>query len=90
MAVEEWRHRLNQALDSVEPSRALHELAHCLKSEGVRQKEMYQLFADSFIDIAGDDPRYHAMADTMDMIWGGGWAKGHALFGTDPQDGNAT
>jgi hypothetical protein len=43
------------------------------------QVEMYRLFSEQLQRLSGDDPRYHAVADTMDLIWGGGWAKGNAL-----------
>jgi len=51
-----------------------------LKAEGVGQVAMYHLFAEFQRKTDSADPRYDAIVDNMDLIWGGGWAKDRALF----------
>jgi len=74
------RQRFVTALSSPDPSVTLHELAKALKAEGMEQVAMYHLFSEFQRKIDGDDPRYDAILDNMDLVWGGGWAKGRALF----------
>jgi hypothetical protein len=50
------------------------------------QVAMYHLFAEFQRKIDGDDPCSDAILDNMDLIWGGGWAKGRALFETELTD----
>jgi hypothetical protein len=83
MTAERDRQRFEVALASPNPSIALHELAKALKAEGMGQVAMYHLFAEFQQKIDGDDPCYDAIVDNMDLIWGGGWAKGLALFETE-------
>ncbi len=75
--------RFDHALSASEPSAALTELATRLKAEGMDQLSMYRLFEEYLRRVDGDDPRYDAIADTMDLIWGGPWAKGRAVFDTE-------
>ena len=72
--------RLIEALNSDDPSSAVFHLAHSLRDEGMGQVAMYRLFAEQQLRLSGNDPRYDAVVDTMDLIWGGPWARGGALF----------
>src|SRR4051794_10800784 len=83
MTAERDRQRFELALASPDPAFTLHELAKALKTEGMGQVAMYHLFAEFQHKIDGDDPRYDAVVDTMDLIWGGSWAKGRALYDTE-------
>jgi hypothetical protein len=80
MVADRDRQRFKLALSSPCPSAALHELAKALKAEGMGQVAMYHLFEEFQRTLDPDDPRSDAILDNMDLIWGGGWAKGHALF----------
>lgn len=44
------------------------------------QLDMYKLFAEFQEACDPDDARYDSIVDTMDLIYGGPWAKGHELF----------
>ncbi len=77
------RQRFELALTSPDPAAALNELAKALKAEGMGQAAMYRLFAEFQQTTDDDDPRYDAIVDNMDLIWGGGWAKGRALYDTE-------
>ncbi|VTS07654.1 hypothetical protein [Tuwongella immobilis] len=77
------RQRFEQALESANPAVALDELATALQTAGMGQLAMYRLFAHFQQQIPADDPRYDAILDQMDLIWGGGWAKGRARFETE-------
>jgi|688.fasta_scaffold1768907_1 hypothetical protein len=83
MATVRDRQRFELALASSDPATTLHELAKALKAEGMEQVAMYHLFAEYQQKIDGVDPRYEPIVDNMDLIWGGGWAKGRALFETE-------
>lgn len=83
MTAERDRRRFELALSSPNPATALHELAKALKAEGMGQVAMYHLFAEFQQKIDGDNPHYDAIVDNMDLIWGGGWAKGRALYDTE-------
>lgn len=78
----DWE-RFQLALASPNPAIALYELAKTLKAEGIAQVAMYHLFVDFQQKLDGGDPCYDAVVDNMDLIWGGGWAKGRALFETE-------
>lgn len=78
--------KFKAALDSTNPSENLYLLAVSLRDEGTTQIELYALFAHFQEATSGDDPRYDAIVDTMDLIYGGGWAKGRALYDTQLQD----
>ena len=80
MITDEMRMRFEAAMQDTNPRAALHALAVMLKSGGTRQVELYHLFSEYLQKIDGNDPRYDAIADNMDLIWGGAWAKGNALF----------
>jgi hypothetical protein len=83
MTGERDRQRFELALSSPDPTIALHELAKTLKAEGLGQVAMYHLFAEFQQKADENDPRLDAILDNMDLIWGGGWAKGRALFETE-------
>ena len=70
--------RLEAALQSDAPAQAVAALAHALRDEGMGQATLYRLYLQAH--QMHNDKLYDALADTMDLIWGGGWAKGHALF----------
>jgi hypothetical protein len=72
-----------KALSSENPAQELSRLAITLRDEGVSQVELYGLFEHFQIATSGDDPRYDAIVDTMELICGGPWAKGHGLFPTE-------
>ena len=72
--------RLQAALGQVNPVQAVLALAHALKAEGMEQVAMYRVFQQRLERLDGNDPGCDALSDTMDLIWGGGWAKGRALF----------
>lgn len=80
------RKRLEEALGARDPAAAVHELARALRTEGMGQTPMYRLFSEQHRRISADDPRYDAIADTMDLIWGGPWATGAALFDEELTD----
>jgi hypothetical protein len=84
--VDSASERLAKALDADDPAAAVHELACALRDEGMAQLAMYRLFAAEQARLSGDDPRYDAVVDTMDLIGGGPWAKGHALFDAELTD----
>ena len=72
--------RLEAALQSGSPAQAVTALAHALRDEGMGQAALYRLYLQAHQTHNDNDMLYDALADTMDLIWGGGWAKGHALF----------
>ncbi len=80
------RERLIAAMDSSDPMTAVLELAHTLRAEGMGQIAMFRLFSEQQQRLSGDDPRYDSIVDTMDLIWGGPWAKGRALFNEELSD----
>ncbi len=86
MSTERDRQRFELALSTPNPGAALHELAKSLKADGRGQVAMYHLFAEFQQKTDDDDPRHDRITDIMDMIWGGGWAKGRALFETELTD----
>ncbi len=74
--------RFDEALAAANPTGALYDLAVALKTEGMGQLPMYRLFSIYQQKLDGDDPRYDAVLDNMDLIWG--WcAKGRAFFETE-------
>ena len=72
--------RLAAALQSDVPAQAVAALAHALRDEGMGQAALYRLYLQAHQMHSDSDMLYDALADTMDLIWGGGWAKGRALF----------
>ena len=77
------RLRLEAALGSMNPTEALYALACALRDDGVSQIDLHLLFEHFQKATAADDPRYDAIVDNMDLIWGGPWAKGRDLFPTE-------
>ena len=77
-------HRLQAALQSQSqsqpPARAVAALARALRDEGMPQVALYRLYLAAHVRSDLAEPQRDALADAMDLIWGGGWAKGHALF----------
>jgi hypothetical protein len=84
--VQPERQRLVDAIDAVDSKNAVPALARAWRAEGMSQVNMYRLFAEQLQRLAGDDPRYDVVTETMDLIWGGSWAKGHALFDKEMTD----
>jgi hypothetical protein len=80
MTIHRDRQRFEQALSSPNPSVALEEFAMVLKAEGMAQVTMYHLFAEYQFKTDSADPLHDAIVNNMDLIWGGGWAKGRSLF----------
>lgn len=75
--------RLQAALRPDQPAptaAALEKLAYALRDEGMSQVALYRLYQGEHARGDLDELRLEALAETMDLIWGGGWAKGHALF----------
>ena len=72
--------RLQAVLGQANPAQAVLALAHAPKAEGMGQVAMYRVFQQQLELLDGNDPGCDALSDTMDLIWGGGWAKGRALF----------
>jgi len=72
--------RFEEALSSNDSYAELHRLAISLRDEGVNQIEVYRLFSHFQIATPGDNPKYDAIVDTMDLICGGPWAKGRNIF----------
>ena len=75
--------RLQAALRPGQPAptvAALEKLAHALRDEGMSQVALYRLYQAEHARSDLDEPRLEALAETLDLIWGGGWAKGRALF----------
>lgn len=71
--------RLRVALEAADPAQAARNLALTLKAEGMGQVELYRVFSRAQQRLHDADPRYDAVVDTMDLIWG--WcAPGKALF----------
>ena len=73
-------HRLQAALQSQPPAQAVAALARALRDEGMGQVALYRLYQAAHVRSDLAEPQFDALADAMDLIWGGGWAKGHALF----------
>ena len=75
--------RFEVAVSSANVYQELWELALALRDEGVSQIDLWSLFERFFTATAGDDPLYDAIADTMDLIYGGPWAKGNGLYDSE-------
>ncbi len=79
----EHMQRFETALRSASFRKELWDLAHALRDEGVSQTDLYFLYEHYFLlfnQKGEDDPKEDAITDVMDIIWGGGWAKGRSLF----------
>ena len=79
--------RFEEALHTERPFDSLHPLAVSLRDSGSSQFDVYLLFERFFILVRDASPKseqhYDAVADNMDLIWGGPWAKGGALYGAE-------
>ena len=78
--------RLVRAREADDPAAEVPALARALRDEGMTQLAMYRLLAAEQKRLSSDDPRYDPVVDTMDLIWGGPWAKGGALFDAELAD----
>ena len=74
--------RFEQAFGSSNPEKELYKLAVSLRDEGISQIELYMLFEHFQITEPAEHPAYDAIGDTMEVIYGGPWAKGRGLFPT--------
>ena len=72
--------QLQAALQTEHPAQAVAALARTLRDEGMGQVALYSLYLAEHARSDLTEPQLDALADTMDLIWGGGWAKGHALY----------
>lgn len=77
------RFRVEQELQTHPSGTSLTSLAKSFRDEGASQLTLYRLFTEFYVKTAADDPLYDAIADTLDVIWSGPWAKGHGLFPTE-------
>jgi hypothetical protein len=80
MISSEHHAKFEQALGSLDPAARLYQLATTLRDEGVSQIDLYTLFSHYLQKTSGEDPLYDAIADPMDIIHGGPWAKGRDLY----------
>ena len=74
------RTRLLEAMNADDPFTSVFSLARTLRDEGMPQLTMFRLFSEQQQRLSGDDPRYDAIVDAMDLIVSGPWAKGRGLF----------
>ena len=72
--------RLQAALQSSSPAQAVAALARTLRDEGLGQVALYRLYLAEHARRDLDPICLDALADAMDLIWGGDWAKSSALF----------
>lgn len=56
-------------MEAPDPGKSVYQLAIALRNEGLPQVALYRVFSDQFTQLADEDPRYDALADTMDEIW---------------------
>lgn len=80
MTHSEYFDRFETAFHSESPEKGLYGLAVSLRDDGMRQIELYFLFEHFLLKTPENDPHYNSILDTMDLIWGGGWAKGRQLY----------
>jgi hypothetical protein len=72
--------RLLAALDSERRYEALAQLARELRDEGMDQVSLYRMYSRALSAADSDEDRRDAIADVLDLIRGGPWAKGRELF----------
>ena len=72
--------RLEMALKQADPVDAALALARTLRDEGVRQADLYLLYSQRFEIADPTDRSYDALQESLDLIVGGPWAKGHELY----------
>ena len=78
-SLDHAKRRILQVLESSADAASVTALARELRDDGVSQRDLYRLFSDQLILADGDDPRYDAIADTLDLIQSGPWSKGNAF-----------
>lgn len=83
MVTDAMRLRVEQELRIHPFGTSLISLAKSFRDEGASQLALYRLFTEFYVKTAADDPLYDAIADTLDVIWSGPWAKGDGLFPTE-------
>ncbi len=86
MISPDHQRRFEEALQSPPPFESLCQLARLLRDEGVPQLTVYYLFAHFQQITDGAAPRYDAIVDTMDCIYGGPWSKSDSLWSTELTD----
>jgi len=77
---KELKEKFEIALESNDPSESLWKLAHDLRNQGMKQIELYFLYEHYHQLVDADDPKYDAIVDSLDIIWGGAWAIANALY----------
>jgi len=80
MSRPEYLQRFEKARVSANPEQELYELAVALRDEGVPQIELYLLFEDFYLLSQTERQVTEAILDTMDLIYGGQFAAGRALY----------
>jgi len=86
-AAEAVAKRLRRLLEQSPSVEQVQGLAVALRDEGVDQPTLYGGFESVLVATAADDPSYDLVADTLDRIHGGPWAKGRDLFDEGPGRG---
>ena len=72
--------KLKEILEGNNVKDQLMDFAERLRDSGMAQIELYNIFIRPFKTMYADDPRYDYLADTLELIYGGPWAKGHGLY----------
>ena len=80
MSATKHTQAFDEALGSPNPTEELYRLAVSLRDQGLSQFDLYLLFEQNQIATPGEDPKYDAIVENMELIWGGPWASGHGLF----------
>ena len=76
---------LLDALSSPDPTAAASAWAVALRDRGMNQPEMYRLLTQVLAGLSPNEASYDVVADLLDRVHGGSWAKGRAIFGTELQ-----
>ncbi|MCP4872229.1 MAG: hypothetical protein GY898_26295 [Proteobacteria bacterium] len=78
--------RVRQELARTPTADALGAAARELRDAGVGQALLYDGFTVVLVEAQDDEVHYDAIADTLDCIHSGPWAKGRALFAGDYEE----
>ena len=77
---DRYKKRFEEALAAERVYDSLPDLAKALRDEGVGQVELYKMFGEYYGTLDPDSREYDAVFEILDLIWGGPWAKGNALY----------
>jgi hypothetical protein len=80
MISNEHRLMVREALECKNYATRVSEVATALRDEGVAQIDLYVIFSELQQRWDPSDDRYDSIVDTMDLIYGGPWAKGYDLY----------